>query len=80
MISSTGKEFQISKYKFSPLNLHQFFQFLPQNFFSSKKKILITKCHFEEESISFYFERATRIVFFMINGKWTDQIIIFILF
>lgn len=38
MISSTGKEFQISKYKFSPLNLHQFFQFLPQNFFSSKKK------------------------------------------
>lgn len=78
MISSTGKEFQISKYKFSPLNLHQFFQFLAQNFFSSKK-ILITKCHFEEESISFYFEKAIRI-FFMINGKWTDQIIIFILF
>lgn len=79
MISSTGKEFQISKYKFSPLNLHQFFQFLAQNFFTSKK-ILITKCHFEEESISFYFERAIRIVFFIINGKWTDQIMIFILF
>lgn len=63
MISSTGKEFQISKYKFSPLNRHQFFQFLAQNFFNSKKKILITKCHFEEESISFYFERAIRIFF-----------------
>lgn len=52
MISSTGKEFQISKYKFSPLNLHQFFQFLPQNVFSSKKKNLITKCHFEEEPLA----------------------------
>ena len=74
MISSTGKEFQISKKKVSPLNLHQFFQFLAQNFFTSKKNF-----NYEEESISFYFERAIRI-FFMINGKWTDQIIIFILF
>ena len=75
MISSTGKEFQISKYKYSTNSFNSCHKtsFL-------QKKILITKCHFEEESISFYFERATRIVFFMINGKWTDQIIIFILF
>lgn len=53
MISSTGKEFQISKYKFSPLNLHQFFQFiLATKLLFFKKKNLITKCHFEEEPLA----------------------------
>lgn len=51
MISSTGKEFQISKYKFSPLNLHQF-NSCHKTSFLQKKKNLITKCHFEEEPLA----------------------------